>query len=39
MRSWTANASYSGNSDVVPAPGAIALAGLGGLLIARRKRA
>jgi hypothetical protein len=39
MRSWTANASYSGNSDVVPAPGAIALASLGGLLIARRKRA
>ena len=39
MRSWTANASYSGNSEVVPAPGAIALASLGGLLIARRKRA
>jgi hypothetical protein len=39
MRSWSANASYSGNSEVVPAPGAIALAGLGGLLVARRKRA
>lgn len=39
FRSFTANTSYSGNSEVIPTPGALALAGMGGLLAARRRRA
>lgn len=38
FRSFTANSSYSGNTEVIPAPGALALAGLGGLMVARRRR-
>lgn len=38
MQSWDANASYSGNSEVVPAPGAFALCALGGLTLAARRR-
>lgn len=38
MRDWTANASMSGNTEVVPAPGVLALAGMGGLMVATRKR-
>jgi hypothetical protein len=37
FRTFDANASFSGNAEV-PAPGAIALAAIGGLLIARRRR-
>ena len=38
---FTANASYSGNTEfrIVPTPGTAMLAGLGGLLTARRRRA
>ncbi|MBI1189647.1 MAG: hypothetical protein GC200_03065 [Tepidisphaera sp.] len=41
FKSFQANASFTGNTEVevVPAPGAIALAGLGGMLVIRRKRA
>ncbi len=39
FKSFQANASFTGNTEVVPAPGALALAGLGGLLVTRRKRA
>ncbi|MCG3122637.1 MAG: hypothetical protein GIKADHBN_01029 [Phycisphaerales bacterium] len=38
FKDFAANASFSGTSALVPAPGAIALAGIGGLLVARRKR-
>lgn len=39
FNSFTANASFSGNAQVIPAPGALALLGLGGLVAARRRRA
>jgi len=39
FKSFDANASFTGNTEVVPAPGAIALAGLGGLCVLRRRRA
>ncbi len=39
FQSFTANSSYSGNSDVIPTPGALALMGLGLGLVARRRRA
>ncbi|MCE7974742.1 MAG: hypothetical protein DYG92_10550 [Leptolyngbya sp. PLA1] len=39
FKSFDANASFTGNAEVVPAPGAIALAGLGGLCMLRRRRA
>jgi hypothetical protein len=39
FRSFSANSSFSGNTEVVPTPGAIALLGMGGLLAARRRRA
>lgn len=41
VRSFTANASYSGNTEtvVVPAPGALALVALAGAAAARRRRA
>lgn len=39
FRDFTANTSYSGNTDVIPAPGALALAGLGCLVATRRRRA
>lgn len=38
FKDFTANASFSGTTNLVPAPGAIALAGVGGLLVARRRR-
>ncbi|MCC6426619.1 MAG: hypothetical protein IT435_07335 [Phycisphaerales bacterium] len=38
FKDFTANASFSGNSQLVPAPGALALAGIGGVLVARRRR-
>lgn len=37
VRSFDANASFSGNT-AVPTPGAMALVGLGGLMVARRRR-
>lgn len=39
FRTFDANASFSGNTEVVPAPGVMALMGLGTLCMARRKRA
>lgn len=39
FNSFQANSAYTGTANVVPAPGAIAFAGLGGLLAARRRRA
>ncbi|MFA6044424.1 MAG: hypothetical protein WC718_05520 [Phycisphaerales bacterium] len=39
FKSFQANASFTGNTEVVPAPGALALASIGGLLVVRRKRA
>jgi hypothetical protein len=39
FNSFTANASFSGNTQVVPAPGALALLAAGGLVAARRRRA
>ena len=36
---WFAEGSYSGTANFVPAPGAMALLGLGGLAMARRRRA
>jgi hypothetical protein len=41
FRSFAANASFTGNTEttIVPAPGAFALAGASGLLVARRRRA
>ncbi|MFA6043994.1 MAG: hypothetical protein WC718_03330, partial [Phycisphaerales bacterium] len=36
---WVAEGSYSGTARFVPAPGAMALAGLGGLIMSRRRRA
>lgn len=39
FKSFQANASFTGNTEVVPAPGALALAGLGSMLVIRRKRA
>lgn len=38
FRTFDANASYSGNTEVIPTPGALALAGLGALCLVRRKR-
>ncbi len=38
IANFTANASFSGNVSVVPTPGALALAGVGGLLALRRRR-
>ncbi len=38
FKDFAANASFSGTSNLVPTPGAIALAGLGGLLVGRRRR-
>jgi hypothetical protein len=38
FKSFTANASFSGNTEVVPAPGAFALVGAAGLLVAGRRR-
>lgn len=38
FKDFTANASFSGTTALVPAPGAMALAGIGGLLVARRRR-
>jgi MYXO-CTERM domain-containing protein len=35
---WTAEGSYSGSSNFVPAPGALALLGVGGLMVSRRRR-
>lgn len=40
FKSFDANASFSGNTEVVvPTPGALALSGLGGLCLIRRRRA
>lgn len=36
---WVAEGSYSGTARFVPAPGALALMGVGGLLVGRRRRA
>jgi uncharacterized protein (TIGR03382 family) len=38
FKSFDANASFTGNAEVVPTPGALALAGLGGLCLLRRRR-
>lgn len=38
FRDFAANASFSGTTNLIPAPGAFALAGIGGLLVTRRKR-
>lgn len=38
FKTFDANASFTGNAEVVPAPGALALAGLGTLTLIRRKR-
>lgn len=38
FRDFAANASFSGTTSLIPAPGAFALAGIGGLLVTRRKR-
>lgn len=35
---WEAEASYNGTASMIPAPGSLALAGLGGLMCARRRR-
>lgn len=35
---WEAEASYNGTASMIPAPGSLALAGLGGLVCARRRR-
>lgn len=39
FRTFDANSSFTGNTQAIPAPGAIALASLGVLCIARRRRA
>ncbi len=39
FRSFEANASFTGNAEAIPAPGALVLAGLGALCVARRRRA
>ncbi len=39
VKSFDANASYSGNTETIPAPGALALLGAAGLVGARRRRA
>ncbi|CAN5832242.1 hypothetical protein BH11PLA1_BH11PLA1_01670 [soil metagenome] len=38
VQDFTANTSYSGNSAVIPTPGAMALLGLGGVVAGRRRR-
>lgn len=38
VRSFNADASYSGNTAVVPAPAAMAILGLGGIVAGRRRR-
>jgi uncharacterized protein (TIGR03382 family) len=40
FESFTATPTFSGSSEVlvIPAPGAVALAGLGGMLAVRRRR-
>lgn len=38
FKTFDANASFSGNTQAVPTPGAIALAALGGLFVTRRRR-
>lgn len=38
FRTFTADSSFSGSSGTIPAPGSLALLGLGGLLAARRRR-
>ncbi|MBS0186471.1 MAG: hypothetical protein JSS51_00280 [Planctomycetes bacterium] len=35
---FSANSSFTGNTEAVPTPGSLALVGLGGLLVARRRR-
>ncbi|CAG1008462.1 hypothetical protein PHYC_03569 [Phycisphaerales bacterium] len=39
FRTFDANASFTGNTESVPTPGALALSGLGALCLARRRRA
>lgn len=39
VNSFVANSSFSGNTQLVPAPAAMAMLGLGGLVAARRRRA
>lgn len=39
INSFSANSSFTGNTAVVPTPGSLALAGLAGLVVARRRRA
>ncbi|MFA6043995.1 MAG: PEP-CTERM sorting domain-containing protein [Phycisphaerales bacterium] len=38
IQSWNSEGSFSGTANFVPSPGAIALMGLGGLAMARRRR-
>lgn len=38
FNSFSANSSFTGNTETVPTPGSLALLGLGGLIAARRRR-
>lgn len=38
LNDFSANSSFTGNTAVIPTPGSMALAGLAGLLVARRRR-